>query len=98
MKDLHEFGVLEAAVAIRAGDITAETLAAALLQRAQAFGSLNAFVTLDADQIMAAARAADRRRQSGQDLGPLHGVPIPPKDHIHTATMPTPARTPRPPP
>src|SRR5260370_164654 len=48
MKDLHEFGVLEAAVAIRAGDITAETLAAALLQRAQAFGSLNAFVRLDA--------------------------------------------------
>ena len=94
MKDLHEFGVLEAAVAIRAGDITAETLAAALLQRAQAFGSLNAFVTLDADQIMAAARAADRRRQSGQDLGPLHGVPIALKDNIDTASMPTTAGTP----
>src|ERR1700730_11086747 len=94
MKDLHELGVLEAAAAISSGDITAEALAAALLQRAQAFSSLNAFVTLDADQIMVAARASDKQRQSGQKLGPLHGVPIALKDNINTTTMPTTAGTP----
>jgi mandelamide amidase len=94
MKSLHELGVLEAAVAIRAGDITAEALAVALLQRAKAFEALNAFVTLDADQIMTAARAADKERQAGQKLGPLHGVPIALKDNIDTATMPTTGGTP----
>ena len=94
MKDLHELGVLEAAAAIRGGEISAESLAAALLQRAQAFSSLNAFVTLDPDRVMAAARGADRQRQSGERLGPLHGVPIGLKDNINTTTMPTTGGTP----
>lgn len=94
MKDLHELGVLEAAEAIRTGDVAAEALAEALLQRVKAFSSLNAFVTVDADQIMASARAADKQRQSGQRLGPLHGVPIALKDNIDTASMPTTAGTP----
>jgi len=94
MKDLHELGVLEAAAAIRSGDITAETLAAALLKRAQAYASLNAFEQLDSDQVMAAARAADQQRQSGGRLGPLHGVPIAVKNNINTADVPTTAGTP----
>jgi len=94
MKHLHELGVVEAASAIRAGDIKAEALAAGLLQRAQALGSLNAFVTLDADTILAAARAADQHRAAGKPLGPLHGVPIALKDNINTAAFPTTAGTP----
>ncbi|MDR3467766.1 MAG: indoleacetamide hydrolase [Xanthobacteraceae bacterium] len=94
MEELHQLGVLEAAAAIRAGDITAEALAAALLQRAQALESLNAFVTLDADIILAAARAADQHRAAGKLLGPLHGVPIALKDNINTAAFPTTAGTP----
>lgn len=94
MKHLHELGVVEAASAIRAGDIKAEALAAALLQRAQVLGSLNAFVTLDADTILATARAADQHRAAGKPLGPLHGVPIALKDNINTAAFPTTAGTP----
>jgi indoleacetamide hydrolase len=94
MRHLHELGVVEAASAIRAGDIKAEALAAALLQRAQALGSLNAFVTLDADTILAAARAADQRRAAGKPLGLLDGVPIALKDNINTAAFPTTAGTP----
>ena len=65
MKNLHELGVVEAAAAIRSGEITAEALASALLERARTFSGLNAFVTLDADQVMAAARLADQKRQAG---------------------------------
>src|SRR5258707_343377 len=36
MKDLHQLGVVESAAAIRSGEITAEPLAPALLQRAKA--------------------------------------------------------------
>ncbi|AND91483.1 indoleacetamide hydrolase [Bradyrhizobium diazoefficiens] len=94
MKNLHELGVVEAAAAIRSGEVTAEALASALLERARTFSRLNAFVTLDADQVMAAARRADQQRQAGQALGSLHGVPIAFKDNINTADMPTTAGTP----
>ncbi|WP_025037965.1 indoleacetamide hydrolase [Bradyrhizobium sp. DOA9] len=94
MKNLHELGVVEAAAAIRSAEITAEALASALLERARTFSGLNAFVTLDADQVMAAARRADQQRQAGQALGSLHGVPIAFKDNINTAGLPTMAGTP----
>jgi Asp-tRNA(Asn)/Glu-tRNA(Gln) amidotransferase A subunit family amidase len=94
MKDLHELGVVESAAAIRTGDITAEVLAAALLQRAKALNALNAFVNLDEAVVLDAARAADLHRASGKALGPLHGVPIALKDNINTAAFPTTAGTP----
>jgi indoleacetamide hydrolase len=94
MKDLHELGVLESAAAIRSGEIKAEALAAALLQRAKALQGLNAFVSLDESTVLGAARAADLHRASGKELGPLHGVPIALKDNINTAAFPTTAGTP----
>jgi Asp-tRNA(Asn)/Glu-tRNA(Gln) amidotransferase A subunit family amidase len=60
MSKLHDLGVAEAAKAIRTGEIKAEALADALLARAAAHKSLNAFIALDADKVRAAAREADR--------------------------------------
>jgi mandelamide amidase len=94
MKDLHALGVVEAAAAIRSGEITAEVLVTALLQRAKALDSLNAFVTLDEAIVLDAARAADQHRSSGKPLGQLHGVPIALKDNINTTAFPTTAGTP----
>jgi mandelamide amidase len=94
MTDLHELGVMEAASAIRSGEITAEALATALLRRAKELNSLNAFVTLDEAVVLDAARTADKHRSSGKPLGPLHGVPIALKDNINTAAFPTTAGTP----
>ena len=94
MPTLHDLGVAEAAKAIRTGEMTAEALADALLGRAAANTNLNAFITLDADQVRAAAREADRRRASGASLGPLHGVPLALKDNIDTAELPTSGGTP----
>jgi Asp-tRNA(Asn)/Glu-tRNA(Gln) amidotransferase A subunit family amidase len=94
MKDLHQLGVVESAAAIRSGEITAEALSAALLQRARAHSALNAFVNLDESIVLGAARAADQHRAAGKALGPLHGVPIALKDNINTSAFPTTAGTP----
>src|SRR5438477_3540711 len=94
MVALFELGVREAAHAIRAGEQTAEALSEALLARCTAAAPLNAFISLEADRLRVAARAADERRRRGERLGPLHGVPIALKDNINTADFPTTAGTP----
>lgn len=94
MPALHDLGVGEAAKAIRAGEITAERLAEALLARAFANDNLGAFITLDVDYVRAAARKADQGRASGALLGPLHGVPLALKDNLDTVGILTSGGTP----
>ena len=94
MPALHDLGIAEAAEAIRAGDVTAENLADALLARAAACADLTAFITLEPDRVREAARQADLRRASGAALGPLHGVPLALKDNLDTADLPTSGGTP----
>jgi indoleacetamide hydrolase len=89
-----ELGAAEAARAIRAGDLSAQALAEALLARCAAAQSLNAFITLEPERVRAAARSADQSRQRGEQLGPLHGVPLVIKDNIDTAEFRTTAGTP----
>ncbi|WP_406469191.1 amidase family protein [Streptomyces sp. NBC_01594] len=50
---------------------------------------LNAVVTLDPERARREAAEADAARAAGQDLGPLHGVPITVKDSFETAGMRT---------
>lgn len=84
---------VEAVAAMRDGRMSALAYAEALLERCRAGAYLNAFITLDADAVRTAARAADARRAAGDDLGPLHGLPIPIKDSVNTADLPTTAGT-----
>lgn len=46
--------------------------------------SLNAFITLLRDQALQASEAADHMLRAGQDLGPLHGIPVSIKDVFTT--------------
>lgn len=78
-----------AVAAMRNGDIKAEDYALALLARAAALQSLNAFRTLDREMVLEAARGADKKRASGAALGALHGLPIPVKDSVNTKALPT---------
>lgn len=91
--EMIALSAVEAVAAIHSRRITALAYAEALLARCAEGADLNAFITLDPDVVRAAARAADAKQQAGETLGPLHGLPIPVKDSINTADMPTTAGT-----
>ena len=93
-RDLSNLTAVQAVGAMRRGDITAEQYAQFCLMRAEALKDLNAFITLDAERVLEAARKADRLRASGAALGALHGLPLAVKDNIDTAGVPTTAGTP----
>lgn len=87
--DLTDLSAASAVEAMKKGDITAEAYATALCERAVRLSNLNAFRTLDKDALLEAAREADKLRSSGAPLGLLHGLPIPVKDSINSASLPT---------
>lgn len=76
-------GVAAAADAIRKGEISSESYAKALLQRARDHADLNSFITIDEEAVREAARTADRAIASGA-TAPLLGVPIGIKDSYLT--------------
>src|SRR5690349_24796470 len=88
-RELWELSAVDTVAAIKRGDVTAERYASALLDRCKAAASLNAFITLQPEQVLEAAQAADKRRRSNAQLGALHGLPIPLKDSINTRDLPT---------
>ncbi|MBB1624368.1 amidase [Achromobacter sp. UMC71] len=76
--------------AMHRGTLSAEALvrhSAAAIERLNPL--LNAFVHVDIDAALAAARALDAQRAQGRVRGPLHGIPVAIKDNVDTADMPT---------
>ena len=92
--DLTRLTVTEAARLIRDRAITSAELTQAYLARAEANGALNAFITLDREGAITAARRADAELSAGRVKGPLHGVPLVVKDNTHVAGLPNTAGTP----
>jgi amidase len=80
----------ELATMVRAREVSARELLEAHLARIEAVnGTLNAIVTLDAEGARAAADAADAALAAGEDVGPLHGLPVAHKDTHATGGMRT---------
>ncbi len=52
-------------------------------------GRLNAWITVSTEQALHEAAEAERSLRRGEDLGPLHGVPVAVKDNIDTAGVRT---------
>ncbi len=91
---LIDLSATDAVTGMTRGDFTAERYAAALLARCRLEHSLNAFITLEPERVLAQARDCDRARRTGVKPGPLFGLPIPVKDSVNTADYPTTGGTP----
>lgn len=87
---LHEQSLTELAESVTRGDVSAEAVAGAYLDRITKYDrSLGAFLTVQRDETLEAARAIDAKRARGETLGPLAGVPIAIKDALCTRDVPT---------
>jgi len=81
---------IQTADAIASGDVSSRELLEAALARVDSLdGPINAIVALDADRALAAADEADQAVARGDQLGPLHGVPITIKDSFQTEGLTT---------
>ena len=77
--------VSQLSAGLRSGEFSSEELTRQSLARIEAANpSLNAFITVMAEEALTAARAADRRLASGK-AGPLTGIPLAHKDIFCTA-------------
>ncbi|MBR7826821.1 Asp-tRNA(Asn)/Glu-tRNA(Gln) amidotransferase subunit GatA [Actinospica sp. MGRD01-02] len=90
MTDLTKRTAAETAAAIANGEVSAVEVAEAHLDRiAKVDDRINAFLHVDAEGALAAARAVDAKRAAGEKLGPLAGVPLALKDLFTTRGIPT---------
>ena len=88
--DLCATPAIDLARMIRSRELSAAELLEAVLARVEAVNpSVNAIVTLAAEQARAAAADLDARAARGSFAGPLHGLPIAIKDLAETAGIRT---------
>lgn len=86
---------IDAALKIKQGELTAEELMQACLDRINEVDTnIQAWTHLDSEYALQQAQGVDSARQSGMDSGPLQGLPIGVKDIFDTADMPTENGTP----
>ena len=90
MSGLDDFTLTSLAQAILARRISSLEAVRACLERIERFdGTLRAFITVDADGALVAARARDAELAAGRAGGPLHGVPLAYKDLCHIPGLST---------
>ncbi len=87
---LHVLPATELARLIRGREVSAvEVMAAHLAQIEAVNPAVNAVVTLVPERALAGARAADAALARGDEIGPLHGLPVAHKDLVPTAGIRT---------
>lgn len=86
----HWLSASELSQAFAAKTLSPVEVLTALLHRIGVLDpKLNAFIRLDAEAAMQAARSAEAEINAGRSRGPLHGVPIGIKDIIDVGGLPT---------
>ncbi len=89
MTDPAELTLKEVAATIRRRKLSSVELTRSLLARIERWQpALNAFVRVEAEEALAAAKAADRMLARRGPKGPLHGVPLAHKDMYYFAGKP----------
>ena len=80
----------ELAASVREGRVTSEALVTESLARIERLdGSIGSVVSTRGADALAEAAAIDARIASGEDSGPLAGLPLLVKDNEHVAGLPT---------
>jgi aspartyl-tRNA(Asn)/glutamyl-tRNA(Gln) amidotransferase subunit A len=88
--DTQDLSIAEMGQALRAGTVTAESLARDALGRVAARdAALHAFVLVTESRALEDARRADSELKAGKDRGPFHGIPYALKDIYDTAGIRT---------
>jgi len=89
MSDIFFKTISELSAALAAGETTSVAITKAVIDRTTAVdGQVKAFLSTDAADALAQAKASDERRASGQALGPLDGIPIGIKDTLAVKDQP----------
>lgn len=79
--DIATLSLCDVADKIGTGELSAETVTQTAVDRAKRLQpTLNAFIQLEADDALEAARNIDKRIANGDAVGPLAGVPLAHKD------------------
>ncbi len=74
---------------LEAKKISSLELVRAVIERTRAVdGTVGAFISFDEDDALARARASDARREGGEALGPLDGIPVGIKDILAVEGQP----------
>ena len=90
MTEFFRMTAAQIAAAVRNGEVSAAEVTDAHLARIeQVEPQVRAFLHVAADEAREAAKAVDRHRAAGEELGPLAGVPLALKDVFTTKDMPT---------
>ncbi|QOC93159.1 Asp-tRNA(Asn)/Glu-tRNA(Gln) amidotransferase subunit GatA [Micromonospora craniellae] len=90
MTDLTRLTATEIAGLVASGETSAVEVTSAHLDRIAAVDDrVHAFLHVDTEGALAAAREVDARRAAGAELGPLAGVPVAVKDVLTTRGVPT---------
>ncbi|MFA6305762.1 MAG: Asp-tRNA(Asn)/Glu-tRNA(Gln) amidotransferase subunit GatA [Candidatus Gracilibacteria bacterium] len=90
MAGLNKLTISEAAKGLREGKFLCEDLMKDCLAGVKARNmEINAFVFVDEKMALSEAKAMDKRRKKGEDLGPLMGVPCAMKDIFNTRGVKT---------
>ena len=91
---LHYQSITELARSIRTGELSPVELTEHYLSRINSLdGKLNGFRLVCPERALAEAHTAETALRSGQDLGPLHGIPFAAKDLYDVKGLPTTAGT-----
>lgn len=88
--DILFASISEIAACYRRGDLSPVEVTERTLARIDALNpTLNAFITVAAESVLASARQAEAELRAGTDRGLLHGIPVALKDLVDTAGIRT---------